>query len=222
MSQGGRHPRSKTPYNVVGIGIDKASKIWYRALTHYFTSNQTIAQARSATETAAAELYPGATKLAVSMAWAAVGVGSAPTDNSPPTITITSPQKGATVQSGFMVTADANDDLGVVKVDFSIDGQVVGTATSAPYMITSSALGAGTHTIEATAYDAVNHTSDSAMVTIIDPTCGNACTDDQTCDMTTGMCVDEGGCCSSSGHNVGGSFLLFAGVGLLLRRRRRS
>ena len=221
MSQGGRHPRSKTSYNVVGIGIDKASKIWYRALTHYFTSNQTFAQARSATETAAAELYPGGTKLAVSMAWAAVGVGSAPVDNSPPTITITSPQKNGTVQSGFMITADANDDLGVVKVDFSIDGQLVGTSTNPPYMFMSAPLGAGAHTIEATAYDAVNHTSDSAMVTLIDPTCGNACTEDQTCDMTTGMCVDEGGCCSSSGGNVGGSFVLFAGVGLVLRRRRR-
>ncbi len=221
MSQGGRHPRSKTPYTVVGIGIDKASKIWYRALTNYFTSTQTFAQARTATERAAADLYPGGTKLAVSMAWAAVGVGSAPTDNSPPTITLTSPQKNATVQSGFMITADANDDLGVVKVDFSIDGQIVGTATSPPYMFMSAPLGTGAHTVEATAYDAVNHTSDSAMVTIIDPTCGNACTGDETCDMTTGMCVEEGGCCSSSGGNVGGSFVLFAGVGLVLRRRRR-
>jgi vibriolysin len=223
MSQGGRHPRSKTPYTVVGIGIDKASHIWYRALTHYFTSTATITQARTATEAAAAELYPGTTKMAVSMAWAAVGVGSAPVDNSPPTIMITSPQKGATVQSGFTVTADANDDQGVLRVDFSIDGQVVGSSTTAPYMFTSSALGAGAHTVEATAYDVVNHTSDSAMVTIIDPTCGNTCTGDQTCDMETGMCVetDEGGCCSTSGNNAASSLLLFAGVGLVLRRRRR-
>lgn len=223
MSQGGRHPRSKTPYTVVGVGIDKASRIWYRALSHYFTSNQTIAQARTATETAAAELYPGTTKTAISMAWAAVGVGSAPTDNSPPTIMITSPQKDATVQSGFMITADANDDQGVLRVDFAIDGQVVGSATNAPYTFTSAALGVGSHTIEATAYDAVNHTSDSAMVNLIDPTCGNTCTDDQTCDMETGMCVetDDGGCCSTSGKDAGGSFVLFFGVALVLRRRRR-
>jgi uncharacterized protein (TIGR03382 family) len=223
MSQGGRHPRSKTPYTVVGVGIDKASRIWYRALSHYFTPNQTFTQARTATETAAAELYPGTTKMAISMAWAAVGVGSAPADNSPPTIMITSPQKGATVQAGFTITADANDDLGVLRVDFSIDGQVVGSATTPPYMFTSAALDVGSHTVEATAYDAVNHTSDSAMVTIIDPTCGNSCTGDQTCDMETGMCVetDDGGCCSTSGKDAGGSFVLFVGVALVLRRRRR-
>jgi uncharacterized protein (TIGR03382 family) len=136
---------------------------------------------------------------------------------------ITSPQKGATVQSGFTITADANDDQGILRVDFSIDGQVVGSATSAPYMFTSAALGAGSHTIEATAYDVVNHTSDSAMVTIIDPTCGNTCTGDQTCDMETGMCVetDDGGCCSTSGKDAGGAFVLFFGVALVLRRRRR-
>lgn len=158
------------------------------------------------------------------MAWAAVGVGTTITDSSPPTVMITSPQKGATVQSGFTITANANDDQGVLRVDFSVDGHVIGSATAAPYMVTSAALGAGSHTVEATAYDAVNHASDSAMVTIIDPTCGNTCTADETCDMATGMCVekdDGGGCCSSTGHDVGGSFVLFAGVGLVLRRRRR-
>jgi len=228
MAEGGPHPRGKTPYTVVGIGIDKASHIWYRALTHYFTSTQTFAQARTATEMAANELYPGPTKTAVSMAWAAVGVGTVPVaDNSPPTITITSPQKNSKVQSGFTITADASDDQGVLRVDFSIDGHVVGSSANAPYMFTSAALGPGSHTVEATAYDAVNHASDSAMVTIVDPTCGNACTADQTCDMTTGTCMDKpeaedgGGCCSTSGHNAEGSLALFAGVALVLRRRRR-
>lgn len=224
MSEGGPHPRAKTSYTAVGVGIDKASRIWYRALNHYFTSNQTFAQARTATEMAAAELYPGPTKTAISMAWATVGVGTAPIDTSPPTITITSPQKGATVQSGFAITANASDDQGVLRVDFSIDGQVVGTVTDAPYMFTSAALGAGSHVVEATAYDAVNHASDSAMVTIVDPTCGNSCSSDQVCDMNTGTCMDkedEGGCCSTSGNNAAGSLVLFAGVALVLRRRRQ-
>jgi hypothetical protein len=63
--------------------------------------------------------------------------------------------------------------------------------------------------------------SDSAMVTIIEPTFGNTCTGDQTCDMTTGMCVDDGGCCSTSGNNAASSLVLFAGVRLVLRRPRR-
>jgi hypothetical protein len=36
-----------------------------------------------------------------------------------------------------------------------------------------------------------------------------------------GMCVDDGGCCSTSGNNAASSLVLFAGVRLVLRRPRR-
>ncbi|MBA3498899.1 MAG: M4 family metallopeptidase, partial [Deltaproteobacteria bacterium] len=227
MVQGGKHPRNKTPHQVGGSGIDKASKIWYRALNNYMTANTTFAQARAATETASNDLYPGQTKTTISMAWATVGVGAVPTtDISPPAITITAPTKGATVAPGFIVTANAYDDQGVLKVEFAIDGQVVGTSTTPPYTYTSEPLAPGPHLVEATAFDGINKTSDSAMVNIVDPVCGNTCTEDQTCDMTTGTCVDKpeedgGGCCSTSGDNAVSSLVLFAGLGLVLRRRRR-
>ena len=122
---------------------------------------------------------------------------------------------------GFVVTADASDDQGILRVDFSIDGTVVGSSTTAPYMFTSATtLAFGPHMVEATAFDAVNHTSDSVTVNIIDPTCGNTCTSDQSCDMMTGMCVDNAGCCSTGGP-YGGSLLLIAGTALVLGRRRR-
>src|SRR3569623_116810 len=111
LSQGGTHPRHKTPYTAVGIGIDKAGAIWYRALTHYFTPNTNFAQARTATEQAAQELYPNTAKTAVSLAWATVGVGAAPaTDSSPPTVHITTPMTGTSVQPGFTVSATATVD----------------------------------------------------------------------------------------------------------------
>jgi len=193
-------------------------------LIPHTVENTTFAQARTASEMAAMELFPGPTKTTISMAWATVGVGAPLVDTSPPTIMITSPEKGATVEAGFTVTATANDDQAVLRVDFAIDGTVVGNATTAPYMFTSAPLGPGPHVVEATAYDAINHTSDTAMVTIIDPTCGNACTSDQMCEMTTGTCVDKpdgGGCCSTSGDNAVSSLGLFAGIALVLRRRRR-
>jgi Zn-dependent metalloprotease len=61
---------------IVGIGRDAASKIWYRALTVYMTSNTDYAGARDATEQAATDLYgAGSTQaLAVSAAWNAVSV----------------------------------------------------------------------------------------------------------------------------------------------------
>jgi Zn-dependent metalloprotease len=61
---------------LVGIGRDAASKIWYRALTVYMTSNSNYAAARAATLSAATDLY-GATSAqrnAVAAAWNAVGV----------------------------------------------------------------------------------------------------------------------------------------------------
>lgn len=226
MVHGGGHPRSKTAFSVQGIGIDKASKIWYRALTMYMTANTTFAQARSAAEMAATDLYPGTpARTSVGMAFATVGVGQPSiADTMPPTIKITAPGKGALVQDGFIITAEAMDDMGVSRVDFSINGNKVGTSTTPPYTFTTSPLGVGTHVIEATAYDSVNKSSDSAMVVVPDPTCGYKCSDDQICDAATGQCMDngdEGGCCSTSGSSAASSFGLFSFVALLLRRRRR-
>jgi hypothetical protein len=82
---GGTHPRSKTAVTVPGIGMEKAGQIFYRALTQRFTANTNLAQGRTLTEAAAEDLYPGCTKNAVAMAWAAVGVGAAPpADVTPP------------------------------------------------------------------------------------------------------------------------------------------
>ncbi|MEV4107759.1 M4 family metallopeptidase [Nonomuraea sp. NPDC049695] len=64
---------------VTGIGNDKAAKIWYRALTEYFTANTNYAAARVATLKAAADLY-GAHGLeynTVNAAWSAISVGGA-------------------------------------------------------------------------------------------------------------------------------------------------
>jgi Zn-dependent metalloprotease len=59
-----------------GIGRAKAEKIWYRALSVYFTSSTDYAGARAATIRAAKDLY-GATSAeatAVAKAWSAVSV----------------------------------------------------------------------------------------------------------------------------------------------------
>jgi len=61
---------------LAGIGRDKAQKIWYRALTVYFTSSTDYAAARAATISAATDLYGPASPEAgaVAAAWSAVGV----------------------------------------------------------------------------------------------------------------------------------------------------
>ncbi|MER5507506.1 M4 family metallopeptidase [Streptomyces sp. NPDC002766] len=63
---------------VTGIGIQNAAAIWYRALTTYMTSTTNYAGARTATLSAAADLF-GAyspTYLAVADAWAGINVGN--------------------------------------------------------------------------------------------------------------------------------------------------
>ena len=60
---------------LTGIGRDAAGKIWYRALTVYMTSGTNYAGARSATLSAAMDLYGAGTQYnAVAAAWSAVNV----------------------------------------------------------------------------------------------------------------------------------------------------
>ncbi|MGN9758878.1 M4 family metallopeptidase [Streptomyces sp. SD31] len=63
--------------SVNGIGRDKLGKIWYRALTVYMTSSTNYAGARTATLSAAKDLYGAASAEhnAVAAAWRAVNVG---------------------------------------------------------------------------------------------------------------------------------------------------
>ncbi|NUP18010.1 MAG: M4 family metallopeptidase [Streptomyces sp.] len=63
--------------SVNGIGRDKLGKIWYRALTVYMTSSTNYAGARTATLSAAKDLYgAGSAEYgAVAAAWSAVNVG---------------------------------------------------------------------------------------------------------------------------------------------------
>lgn len=74
LSNGGTNQTSGI--SVTGIGIAKAERIWYVALTGYMTSSTTFAQARVATVNAATQLY-GSTSTEVQRvkdAWTAVGV----------------------------------------------------------------------------------------------------------------------------------------------------
>jgi Zn-dependent metalloprotease len=62
--------------SLTGIGRDKASRIWYRALTTYWTSGTTYPQARASMLNAAADLYGAgsAEQNAVAAAWTAINV----------------------------------------------------------------------------------------------------------------------------------------------------
>jgi Zn-dependent metalloprotease len=75
LAKGGTHAHVVgTP--VVGIGADKAAKIWYKALTTYMTSSTNFAGARTATINAANALYGAGSveSTSVAQAWSACGI----------------------------------------------------------------------------------------------------------------------------------------------------
>lgn len=214
---GGSHPRNKTTFTVPAIGMEHGAAIFERALTNgYFTSGTKFAQARTATEQAATDLYAaGPDKTAVSIAWAAVGVGAPPAgvDVTPPTVAITSPANGATVAAGFAVDVTATDDVGVTRVELAVDGAMVASSTSAPYQFTTdAALAAGSHTVKATAFDSSNQASATVTVTI------DVASQPPNNNDPDGS--DDTGCCSSSRRSGVSSGLLAVMAALLLRRRR--
>ena len=100
---------------------------------------------------------------------AAVGVPVPPitTDLTPPTVSITAPTAGTTVSGTVSVTATAADNVGVVGVQFQLDGANLGAEkTAAPWTISwNTATGtAGAHTLTAVARDAAGNRTTSAAV----------------------------------------------------------
>lgn len=96
------------------------------------------------------------------------GSGSTPADTTAPTTSITSPSNGATVSGTVSVTANASDDTGVSRVDFLVDGAVVGSDSSSPYSFSwnSTTASNGSHTLASRAYDAAGNSATSASVSV--------------------------------------------------------
>jgi hypothetical protein len=83
-------------------------------------------------------------------------------DNTAPTVAITSPANGATVQRNSVVNINANasDNIGVVKVEFYVGTTLTCTVTAAPYTCAWQVPNPkGNFTLKATAYDAVGKTA---------------------------------------------------------------
>jgi hypothetical protein len=93
--------------------------------------------------------------LMIAAASTAAWAGKTPA-NKPPTVSITAPATGATfaAPATIAITATAADSDGsVAKVDFTLDGALIGTSTTAPYHATATNVFTGTHTLRATATD---------------------------------------------------------------------
>ena len=91
-------------------------------------------------------------------------------DTTAPTVNVTAPSGGATVGGSVDVTASASDNVGVVKVEFYVNGMLLGSDTSSPYSLTwdTTSVPNGTHTLMAKAVDAAGNvgTDDDTAVTV--------------------------------------------------------
>ena len=96
------------------------------------------------------------------------GTTRASSDTQPPTVSITYPTSGATVSSTITVTATASDNVGVVKVEFYLDGFLQFSTTTPPYywIWDTASTANGSHTLSAKAYDAAGNVGTSADVPI--------------------------------------------------------
>jgi len=77
-------------------------------------------------------------------------------DATPPTVTITSPQQGATIAGSVRMTGRAKDRGGVSRVEVAIDGatpQVAKGVTSWSFEMDTTTMGDGAHTVVAKATD---------------------------------------------------------------------
>lgn len=94
-----------------------------------------------------------------------------PSDNIPPVVSIASPLNNSTVtkNSTVSITAAATDNIGVTRVEFSVNGVLKCTDTISPYKCSWKAPAAKgkTYTLNGKAYDASNNIGLSPIVTVV-------------------------------------------------------
>jgi hypothetical protein len=95
-------------------------------------------------------------------------------DTQPPTVALSAPANGATVQGTVSVTATASDNQGVASVGFTVDGNPLGAPdTTAPYSATwdTTSVVNGQHVLAARATDTSGNvaTAPTRTITVANP-----------------------------------------------------
>ncbi|MBL7046505.1 MAG: carboxypeptidase regulatory-like domain-containing protein [Candidatus Marinimicrobia bacterium] len=93
-------------------------------------------------------------------------------DKTPPTVEVTYPISGSTISGLIVVTATTDDNVGVEKVEFYIDGQKKITKYQEPWQYewdTEDYANGEQHSIYAKAYDEAENTSSSSVILVTIP-----------------------------------------------------
>ena len=97
-------------------------------------------------------------------------VGGGTSDTTQPTVSVTAPANGSTLNGTVNVTASAADNVGVAGVQFRLDAANLGTEdTASPYSPSwnTGTTTNGSHQLTAVARDAAGNTTTSAVVNVI-------------------------------------------------------
>ncbi len=92
-----------------------------------------------------------------------------PTDSTPATVSLTAPTSGTTVSGTITVSANASDNVGVVGVQFKLDGANLGaedTTNAYSAVWNTTGVANGTYTLTAVARDAAGNVTTSAPRTV--------------------------------------------------------
>ncbi|WP_257449822.1 Ig-like domain-containing protein [Archangium lipolyticum] len=89
---------------------------------------------------------------------------------------ITAPAAGATVSGTVSIEAAASDDRQVTRVEFFVDGSLVGTDTTAPFALAwdSVSVSNSGHMLSVKSYDGAGQSAESAPITVEANNAGNA------------------------------------------------
>jgi hypothetical protein len=87
-------------------------------------------------------------------------------DSVAPTVALTAPADGLVTKGAVVFTATASDDVGLGKVEFLVDGAVVGSKAVPPYRYTWNSTGARTVSVQARTQDAAHNVALSSPVAI--------------------------------------------------------
>jgi peptidoglycan/xylan/chitin deacetylase (PgdA/CDA1 family) len=89
-------------------------------------------------------------------------------DATAPTVSLIAPAANAQLTGQAAFSANASDNVSVARVDFLVDGAVVGSAASSPYTFTwnSASVSDGTHTVQARAVDSAGNIATTTAITV--------------------------------------------------------
>lgn len=105
-------------------------------------------------------------------------------DQNPPATSIPAPAAGAQLSSSVNIDASVNDNVGVMTVEFYVDGALKFTDVNAPFSYTwdTTKVANGSHTLQVKAFDAAGN---YGLSTLISVTVQNVATSTAFVDSTT-------------------------------------